>query len=282
MLALSMRAVVNYVMENLENPAERLEILLQRLPVPPRYKSSLVASVLQKIYSLIPPQDWPSSQQSEMIPLLKFCIKTSGVFCYDGFGYNGLLTDYCDDTMSNIISKMVAERSSVQIPRFIRNDFKLDDDISLRSELIDVLYKDKDVKLSVIHYTPRIFSLLPKSLPHLVERNSHRLISLKLFDITLPKCIMMYNLKELFLFNVRFHHEPTELTNMRGLSILVLACVRGIPDEIYKKLTCKLTLQNLEKIDIHNNKASGFEAVVRNYGCNCIEQCLSNLTWLGV
>ena len=244
---LSMRSVVNHVM-NLENAASRLEGLLKILPVPPRYETGLMSSVLENIYSRI--KDRSPAQQREMIPLIKFCIKTQGVICHHGIWMKG--PNYCDDTMNNIM-------------------MALDDDN--RTELIYLLYMDEDVELSVIHYDD---TYLPPNLPltQLVGGQTNRLISLKLYCfIDMPRC-QFNNLRELALWNVRFYHEPTELTNMACLSSLVLWNVTGIPDRLYRKLTCKQTLPNLEKIHIDNDKVKGLEDAVRHYACSCREQCL--------
>ena len=77
---LSMAAIVDGLTENLENVTYRLQVLLlEEFPRLHSYKSALVSSVLNKIYSLMSSQDWSPAQQREMIPLIKFCIKTSGV-----------------------------------------------------------------------------------------------------------------------------------------------------------------------------------------------------------
>ena len=94
----------------------------------------------------------------------------------------------------------------------------------------------------------------------------------------MPRCILI-NLRELYLYFVTFQHEPTELTNIPCLSTLVLQWVSGIPDYLYKQLTCRLTLPSLEEIDICNG--GGLHYALANYKCVCSEPCIYNLSWLG-
>ena len=58
-----------------------------------------------------------------------------------------------------------------------------------------------------------------------------------------------------------------------------------LPNNIYKQLTCRLRLPNLENIYIRRKGLSPFgnsalEFTVNNYTCNCNEPCLYNLSWL--
>ena len=94
----------------------------------------------------------------------------------------------------------------------------------------------------------------------------------------MPHCTFM-NLREPYLDNVNFQHEPIELTNMPYLSTLVLDLFIDITVELYKQLPCKLTLPSLENICINNG--GGLWAAVRDYGCGWVDSMASYicLTW---
>merc|ERR1712126_794318 len=70
-------------------------------------------------------------------------------------------------------------------------------------------------------------------------------------------------------------------TNMPSLSALVLNCVTGISDVLYKKLTCKITLPRLSKINIDQEDNDEFQVAVRDFICDCDVTCLFHLNWLG-
>ena len=253
---LSMSEIVSCLMENLENVTDRLQVLIEEeFPQVHCYNSALVSAVLKKIYSLIPPrpQDWPLAQQREMIPLLKFCIKTNKVFCWYAFG--DIESEYYDATMSDIMRRLNFE---------------------ILSALFNIIYEDYEMELSVLHYSgSRVQST---QLFQLIERNANRLLSLHLAIYVVPRC-SLFNLRELFLGATKFEHIPTELTNIPNLTTLVLVNVRGIPDNLYKQLACNLTFPKLENICIDNGE--GLEFALGHCNCSCSETCLLNLTWLG-
>ena len=51
---------------------------------------------------------------------------------------------------------------------------------------------------------------------------------------------------------------------------------------IYKQLTCKLTLPSLENICIYQDVSKYFRSVLRDYKCSCVEPCLLKLNWIGM
>ena len=172
-----------------------------------------MSAVLDKLYSsLVSGGDCPSAQQKEMIPLLKLCIKTSKVLCLDGD--RAFPNDYCDATMSKILKKLDAE---------------------IKCELINVLYKEKEMELTFLHY---VAYPIPSSLDKLVSKQSSHLSSLKLHccGMIMPESCSYINLHELYLCKVSFQHFPFELTHMPCLSTLVFRCVSGIPDVLYRQL----------------------------------------------
>ena len=86
LLNLCMAAIVDYIMGNVENVGYKLRVLLDKHLHPrDRFKFALVSAVLKKLHSSLKSiEDCTPAQQREMIPSLKFCIKTSKVFCGEG------------------------------------------------------------------------------------------------------------------------------------------------------------------------------------------------------
>ena len=271
LFSLSMATVADCIMGNLESATERLQILLKVLPSLDCYKLELIYAILEKLYKeSSQTHNVPLTKQRKMIPLLKFCFKTSEVMSIDL---------YC------IREKFIREKL---FPEYSNDEtfhemmLRYDDEV--KSELFKVMYEDKEMKLSLVNYRSHQSSsfssiVAPSSLSKLVARQSKNLVNLLLFcRITMPNCRFIH-LRELALSGVRFQHEPIQLMDMPLLLRLVLRNVTGISVSLYKKLTCLLTLPNLNAINFDNG--GGLQFAFDNYRCDCSDSCLLNLFWLG-
>ena len=107
----TMAVIVNCLTGNHENVAYKVQVLLDNhLPIWNNFRLGLVSSVLNKIYDFMSEEDCPLDLQKEIIPLLKFCIKTSKVFCGERYYDADILSsDYCAVTMSKIINELDEE-----------------------------------------------------------------------------------------------------------------------------------------------------------------------------
>ena len=150
---------------------------------------------------------------------------------------------------------------------------------TLKSELINDLYEE-DMEIWILHCNPLNFRVAPpSSLSQLVSKQSNHLRSLRLnYRITMLDSCKFINLRELLLCNASFPHYPSELTNMPCLATLVFGLVDGIPEELYRQLTCSRTLPNLKNIEYAQ---VGLLYTVNNYRCKCSEPCIYNLPWAG-
>ena len=271
---LCMATLVNWVIEknteNLEIVAFRMQGILEVFPF--RHMNYLISSVLEKLYSAMSSQEQRSPEQmTGMITLLKICVKASKMLPMDVGIIKTSVTDgnYFNTTMSDMLLKVGGR---------------------IREELVRQISNDEETELTVLHYRSDYTIIgVPESLLYqLLDRSSNNLVSLKLScDLTMPNLSRFNSLNELYLCQVRFRHEPTELTSMPCLSTLALKLVHGIPDNLYRQLTCKLSLPSLKNIYIDNQVTGAtwdnvaFNFAVTNYVCRCSEPCLLSLSWLG-
>ena len=189
----------------------------------------------------------------DVLRFLKLCVKITKVF---GVGEGIWLWDELPTGFKPMLS----------ITRLLEDE--------LRSEFLKILSEDEEIQLSALTImTPRSF--LPQTLDQLLHRECRNLNSLHLWCSLRMPPLPVNNLRELYLRDVEFYHEPLELTQIPLLSVLVIQNVRRIPDRIYKQLTCKLTFPCLEKIYIGVTSCVDEDLlfVYRNYSCNCISTC---------
>ena len=246
------KKVGEWVLENLDYSTSRLQCVLNKLPKILSFKVNLVYAVLARLDST------RSKEQMSvrLIPFLKLCIKTCKVVCN--------IESHWGDIKCYKTSTVIRSLSD-----------------AIKGDLFNVISQDEEVKLEVLHYRNYISDI--SSVQQLLQRKSHHLQSLDLYgNLIMPECSFI-NLQELRLSSVNFPYEPTQLlTNMPSLSALVLYCVTGISDVLYKKLTCKITLPRLSKINIdQEDNDEEFQVAVRDFICDCDVTCLFHLTWLG-
>ena len=131
---LSMAAIVNCLMGNLENVKYKLQMLLDNhLPPWNRFKFALVSAVLEKLNSLMSGENFAPDKQRELIPILKLCIKIRQVLCWEADHMKEFLPDYCNDTMSKIMQSL---------------------NVEIKSQLISVLYEEEQMEPTVLHFFP--------------------------------------------------------------------------------------------------------------------------------
>ena len=252
------------VLTDVEDVIHRIKSILDNLEnvlLPPTIVSNFKTILISKFNTISASNQYKETynlpnMQKELIPLIAFLVKQTGVFCLHYNPSKYMRSQSCKSTI------VVLETWS-------------------NNRIADLINAVLNLDLSAFHYDyPFIdHSYPPEGFPLLA------------FDFVLKKLTRLETLNELSLGNVNFRLDPVDLKSLKTLDSLILYNVRGVSDVLLAKLTCKLTFPKLTKF-YYSSKAYAFYALenhgeyenlkqVVNHGlCDCEDVCFFKLKWM--